>query len=52
MGTTNVGSRAPTRPPFIVVLRERGPTAIHGRHLRLGRGLDRFPDPEIRRSLS
>jgi hypothetical protein len=39
-------------PPFIVALRERGPNAIHGRRLRSGRELDRFPDPEIRRSLS
>jgi hypothetical protein len=52
MGTTNVGSRAPTCPPFIVTLRERGPTAIHDRRPRSGRGLDRFPDPEIQRSLS
>jgi hypothetical protein len=47
VGTTNVGSRAPACPPFIVALRERGPTAIHGRRPRSGRGLDRFPDPEI-----
>jgi hypothetical protein len=25
VGTTNVGSRAPSCPPFIVALRERGP---------------------------
>jgi hypothetical protein len=31
VGTVNVGSRAPGYPPFIVALRERGPTAIHGR---------------------
>jgi hypothetical protein len=37
----------PGLPPFIVALREREPTAIHGRHPRSGRGLDRFPDPEI-----
>jgi hypothetical protein len=48
----NVGSRASACPLFIVALRERGHTAIHGRHSRSGRGLDRFPDPEIRRSLS
>jgi hypothetical protein len=47
VGTTNVGFRAPACPPFIVALRERGPTAIHGRRLRSGRGSDRFPDPEI-----
>jgi hypothetical protein len=39
-------------PLFIVALRERGPTVIHGRCPRSGRGLDRFPDPEIQRSLS
>jgi hypothetical protein len=43
----NIGSRAPAYPPFIVTLRERGSTAIHGRRPRLGRELDRFPDPEI-----
>jgi hypothetical protein len=47
VGTVNVGPRAPTCPPFIVVLRERGSTAIHGRRPRSGRGSDRFPDPEI-----
>jgi hypothetical protein len=47
VGTVNVGSRAPTCPPFIVALRERGPTAIHGKHPRSGRGSDRFPNPEI-----
>jgi hypothetical protein len=47
VGTMNVGSRAPACPPFIVALRERGPTAIHGRRPRSRRGLDRFPDPEI-----
>jgi hypothetical protein len=47
VGTTNVGSRAPACPPFIVALRERGATAIHDRRPRSGRGLDRFPDPEI-----
>jgi hypothetical protein len=52
VGTTNIGSRAPACPPFIVVLRERGPTAIHDRRPRSGRGSDWFPDPEIRRSLS
>jgi hypothetical protein len=50
VGTANVGSRALACPPFIVALRERGHTAIHGRRPRSGRGLDRFPDPEIRRS--
>jgi hypothetical protein len=47
VGMTNVGSCAPACPPFIVALRERGPTAIHGKRLRPGRGSDRFPDPEI-----
>jgi hypothetical protein len=47
VGTVNVGSRAPTCPPFIVALHERGLTAIHGRRPRSGRGSDRFPDPEI-----
>jgi hypothetical protein len=47
VGTTNVGSRAPACPLFIVVLCERGSTAIHGRRPRSGRGSDRFPDPEI-----
>jgi hypothetical protein len=47
VGTANVGSRASSCPPFIVLLRERGPTTIHGRRPRSGRGLDRFPDPEI-----
>jgi hypothetical protein len=28
----NIGSRAPTCPPFIMTLRERGFTAIHDRH--------------------
>jgi hypothetical protein len=28
VGTVNVGSRAPACPPFIVILRERGLTAI------------------------
>jgi hypothetical protein len=45
--TSNVGSRAPACPPFIVALRERGPTAIHGRRPRSGCGSDLFPDPEI-----
>jgi hypothetical protein len=52
MGTVNVGSRAPVCPPFIVVLRERGSTAMHGRRPQSGHRLDRFPDPEIRRLLS
>jgi hypothetical protein len=43
----NVGSRALACLPFIVALRERGPTAIHGRRPRSGRGLDRFHDLEI-----
>jgi hypothetical protein len=43
VGTANVGSRAPACPPFIVALRERGPTAIHGRRPRSGRGLTGFP---------
>jgi hypothetical protein len=47
VGTANVGSCAPTCPPFIVALRERGLTAIHGRRPRSGRGSDQFPDPEI-----
>jgi hypothetical protein len=34
-------------PIFIMALCERGPTAIHSRHPRSGRGSDRFPDPEI-----
>jgi hypothetical protein len=47
VGTANVSSRALACPPFIVVLRERGPTAIHGRRPRSGRGSDRFSDPDI-----
>jgi hypothetical protein len=47
VGTTNVDSRAPACPPFIVALRERGSTTIHGRRPRSGRGSDRFFDPEI-----
>jgi hypothetical protein len=47
VGTVNVGSRAPACPPFIVALRERGPTAIQGKRPRSGRGSDRFPHPEI-----
>jgi hypothetical protein len=34
--------------PFIVALRERGLTAIHGRRPRSGRVSDRKTDPEIR----
>jgi hypothetical protein len=34
--------------PFIVALRERGPTAIHGRRPRSGRVSNRETDPEIR----
>jgi hypothetical protein len=33
--------------PFIVALRERGPTTIHGRRPRSGRVSDRETDPEI-----
>jgi hypothetical protein len=47
VGTVNVGSRAPACPPFIVALRERGPTAIHGKRPRSGCGSGRFPDLEI-----
>jgi hypothetical protein len=47
VGTMNVGSCAPACPPFIVALRERGSTAIHGRRPRSGRKLDQFSDPEI-----
>jgi hypothetical protein len=47
VGTANIGSRAPTCPPFIVALCERGPTAIHDRRPRSGRGSDRFLDPKI-----
>jgi hypothetical protein len=47
VGTVNVDSRAPAYPPFIVALRERGPTAIHDKRPRSGRGSDRFPDTEI-----
>jgi hypothetical protein len=39
-------------PPFIVALRERESTAIHGRHPQSGRGSDRFSDLEIQRSHS
>jgi hypothetical protein len=52
VGMVNVGSRAPACPLFIGALRERGPTAIHGRRPRSGHGLDQFPDPEIQRSRS
>jgi hypothetical protein len=47
VGTVNVGSRAPTCLPFIVVLRERGSTAIRGKRPRSGRGSDWFPNSEI-----
>jgi hypothetical protein len=47
VGTVNIGSRAPACPPFIVALRERGPTAIHSKRPRSGHVLDRFPDPKI-----
>jgi hypothetical protein len=44
----NIGFRAPScPPPFIVVLHERGPTAIHSKCPQSGRGSDQFPDPEI-----
>jgi hypothetical protein len=52
VGTVNVGSRVPIHPLFIMALRERGPTVIHDRRPQSGRGFDRFPDPEIRISLS
>jgi hypothetical protein len=42
VGTVNVGC-----PLFIVMLRERGSTVIHGKRPRSGCGSDRFPDPEI-----
>jgi hypothetical protein len=47
VGTVNLGSHAPACPPFIVALHKRGPTAIHGKRPRPGRGSDRFPDLEI-----
>jgi hypothetical protein len=47
VGMANIGSRVPACPPFITALRERGPTAIHGRRPRSGRGSDQFSDPEI-----
>jgi hypothetical protein len=47
VGTVNVGSRAPACPPFIVALRERGPTVIYGKSPRSGYGSDRFLNPEI-----
>jgi hypothetical protein len=47
VGTANVGSRAPACPPFIMALCERGPTAMHGRRPRSGRGSDQKIDPEI-----
>jgi hypothetical protein len=34
-------------PPFIVALRERGPTDIHDKRPRSERGSNRFSDPEI-----
>jgi hypothetical protein len=43
VGMVNVGSHAPTCPPFIVALCERGATAIHDKRPRSGRGSDRFP---------
>jgi hypothetical protein len=47
VGMVNVGSRAPTCPPFNIALRERRPTAIQGKRPRSGRGSDWFPNPEI-----
>jgi hypothetical protein len=47
VGTVNIGSRAPTCPPFIVALRERGSTAIHGKRPRSGCGSDQFLNSEI-----
>jgi hypothetical protein len=47
VGTVNIGSRAPVCPPFIVVLRERGHSAIQGKCPRSGRGSDWFSNPEI-----
>jgi hypothetical protein len=42
------GSPCPGLPPFIMVLRERGSTVIHGRRPRSGRGsVSRSGDPEI-----
>jgi hypothetical protein len=52
VGTANVGSRAPTYPPFIVALREKGPTAIPDRRPRSARGSNQFPDSKIWRSHS
>jgi hypothetical protein len=49
VGTVNVGSRAAVWPPFIIVLRERGSTAIQGKRPQSGRESDWFP---IRRSHS
>jgi hypothetical protein len=39
----NVGSHAPVCPPFIVALRERGPTVIQGKCPRSGPESDWFP---------
>jgi hypothetical protein len=47
VGTVNVGSCASACLHFIVALREMGPTAIHGKRPRSGRGSDQFPDTEI-----
>jgi hypothetical protein len=49
VGTVNVGSHAPTCPPFIVALRERGPTAIQGKRPDQGTNRNGFQsgDPEI-----
>jgi hypothetical protein len=48
MGTTNVGFRARLASPFIMALRERGFTAIHGSRPRSGRVSDQETDSEIR----
>jgi hypothetical protein len=43
--TVNVGSRAPTCPPFNIALRERGLTAIQDKRPRSGHRLDWFSNP-------
>jgi hypothetical protein len=48
VGTVNVGSRAPAKSLFYMVLREGGPTATNGRRPRSGRVSNRETDPEIR----
>jgi hypothetical protein len=49
MSTVNVGSRALSCSPFIVALRERGPTAIQGKRPDQGVNQIGFQsrDPEI-----